>query len=98
MKTQLTSENIREQIANMIQTVLCILVDDPENLSVKVIVGENTTIFHVETDRKNIGQVLGSRGKHIDCLRTLVNSMAGKHNIRAVVEIPYFPKTEKTSA
>jgi predicted RNA-binding protein YlqC (UPF0109 family) len=88
----LATENIRDQIADAISAVLSLLVEHPQSITVQYVIGESTTIFRVETDQRNIGQVLGSRGKHIDSLRTLVSSMAGKHNIRAIIEIPYFPK------
>lgn len=86
------AENIRDHIADAIRSVLNLLVEHPQSIEVHYVIGDSTTVFRVETDQRNIGQVLGSRGKHIDSLRTLVSSMAGKHNIRAIIEIPYFPK------
>jgi|SRR6185312_15037555 len=83
---------VRKKIEDLLNAILSQLLQDSNSTKVKVIVHEHTTIFFIDTDQKNIGQIIGTRGKNITSLRTIVNSIAGRNNIRAIVEIPFFTK------
>jgi predicted RNA-binding protein YlqC (UPF0109 family) len=89
---RVSRKNIREQIAGSLLQIVQLLVDNPSSINVRYEVGENTTVFHIETEQKNIGSILGSRGKHIESLRTIVTAAAARNHIRAVISLPYYKK------
>lgn len=66
------------------------LVSDHTSVSVEVEVGERTTIYRVACGKSCIGQILGSKGRNITAIRTLIASISARKGFRAIVEIPYF--------
>ena len=64
------------------------LVDEPE----KVIVEENTAeegtiAFTLKVADKDIGKVIGKKGKNVQAMRTLLNCVGAKGKHRATLEI-----------
>ena len=64
------------------------LVDEPE----KVVVEESTTdegtiAFTLKVADKDIGKVIGKKGKNVQAMRTLLNCVGAKGKHRATLEI-----------
>lgn len=64
------------------------LVNKPD----KVIVEETTPDKHtikiiLKVDEKDIGKIIGKKGKNIIAIRTLLNAVGGKENHRTLLEI-----------
>lgn len=87
-ETDLTA--VREAIRIFLQSLVKEMVADPSSINVTVVVGERTTIFKVDCSQCCLGQIIGSRGKNISAIRTLVSAMTARKGFRAVVEIPFF--------
>nr|BFD65771.1 hypothetical protein HAGR004_07930 [Bdellovibrio sp. HAGR004] len=66
------------------------LVTDSSSIQVSLEVGEGTTVYHVACSKDCIGQILGSKGKNISAVRTLIGSVSARKGFRAIVEIPFF--------
>ena len=91
----LTEENkdkFREEVRAFLEEMLVRLVNHPESVKVNMVVGDNTTIYHVETAKNNFPQILGSKGRNINSMRTIIAAICARQGIRSVIELPYFQK------
>ncbi|WP_374001324.1 KH domain-containing protein [Bdellovibrio bacteriovorus] len=86
--TDLAAE--RENGRKLILGLLTELVTDSSSLSIDIEVGERTTVYHVGCKKECIGQILGSKGKNIGAIRTLISSISARKGFRGIVEVPYF--------
>lgn len=77
----------RIEIMEALMVILKALVDSPEELSINMMVGEQTTQYRVLCATLDVGKVLGKDGRNIGALRAILNCLAAKHKIRAVIEL-----------
>ena len=63
------------------------LVDNPEKVEVKEVVGEKSTVIELKVDEADRGKVIGKEGRIIKSIRTIINSASAKTDKRATVEI-----------
>jgi hypothetical protein len=63
------------------------LVDKPEEVSLREVEGEKTTVLELRVAKEDLGKVIGKQGKTAHAMRTILNAMATKLKKRAVLEI-----------
>ncbi len=63
------------------------LVDNPDQVDVKEIEGEQTVIIELRVAPEDMGKVIGKQGRIAKAIRTVVKAAATKDNKRVVVEI-----------
>lgn len=63
------------------------IVDHPENVQIKEVTGERTTVVELRVDPADIGKVIGRQGKTAMALRTLLNAAGMKEGKRYMLEI-----------
>ena len=63
------------------------LVDKPDEVEIKVIEGDVTTILELKVAKEDLGKVIGKRGKTAHAMRSILNATATKLKKRAVLEI-----------
>jgi|TARA_B100000809_G_scaffold21966_1_gene19214 hypothetical protein len=63
------------------------LVDKPDEVEIKEIVGEVTTILELKVAKEDLGKVIGKQGKTAHAMRSILNATATKLKKRAVLEI-----------
>ena len=63
------------------------LVDKPEEVEIKEIEGDVTTIFELKVAKEDLGKVIGKQGKTAHAMRSILNATATKLKKRAVLEI-----------
>ncbi len=63
------------------------LVDNPEEVEVKEIEGERSTILELRVAADDMGKVIGKQGKIAKSIRTITKATAAKEGKRVVVEI-----------
>ncbi len=72
---------------NLVMTMVKALVDKPEEVSLREVEGEKTTVLELRVAKEDLGKVIGKQGKTAKAMRTLLNAMATKLKKRAVLEI-----------
>ncbi len=63
------------------------LVDKPEEVDLKEVEGEKTTVYELRVAKDDLGKVIGKQGKTARAIRTILNATATKLKKRAVLEI-----------
>ena len=63
------------------------LVDKPDEVELKEISGDKTTVFELHVAKEDLGKVIGKQGKTARSIRVILNATATKLNKRAVLEI-----------
>jgi predicted RNA-binding protein YlqC (UPF0109 family) len=81
MKT--ASDELRELIEFMARA----LVDLPDQVHVKLIEGEQTTVIELKVAKEDLGKVIGKQGRTARAIRTILNGASTKLKKRTVLEI-----------
>ena len=63
------------------------LVDKPEEVEVKEIEGEQTSVIEVKVAKEDLGKVIGKQGRTARAMRTVLSAASTKINKRSVLEI-----------
>jgi len=74
---------MKELIKYIAQT----LVDNPEQVYVNEIRGQQTTVLELKVAKEDIGKVIGRSGRTANALRTILNATSGKEKNRFILEI-----------
>jgi predicted RNA-binding protein YlqC (UPF0109 family) len=63
------------------------LVDNPDDVSVNEIEGEQSLILELKVSEDDMGKVIGKQGRIAKAIRVVMKAAAIKENKRVVVEI-----------
>lgn len=63
------------------------LVDQPDQVEVKEIVGEQTTVVELKVAKEDLGKVIGKQGRTARSMRWILNAASTKSQKRSVLEI-----------
>ena len=63
------------------------LVDKPDEVEIREIEGDITTILELKVAKDDLGKVIGKQGKTAHAMRAILNAVATKLKKRAVLEI-----------
>ena len=72
---------------NLVMTMVKALVDKPDEVSLREVEGEKTTVLELRVAKEDLGKVIGKQGKTAKAMRIILNAMATKLKKRAVLEI-----------
>lgn len=71
----------------LVEIIAKSLVDNPDAVEVKEVVGEQSIILELKVASEDMGKVIGKQGRIAKAIRTVVKAAAIKENKRVVVEI-----------
>jgi predicted RNA-binding protein YlqC (UPF0109 family) len=63
------------------------LVDSPDEVEIKEVVGERTTVLELKVADSDKGKIIGKEGRIIKAIRIIVNSAFAKIDKRATIEV-----------
>jgi len=63
------------------------LVDNPDEVDVNEVVGEQTSVIELRVVKEDLGKVIGKQGKTAKAMRTILSAASSKIRKRAVLEI-----------
>jgi len=63
------------------------LVDNPDDVDVREIEGEHTTVIELSVAKEDLGKVIGKEGRIAQATRVLLNAASAKIRKRVVLEI-----------
>ncbi len=71
----------------LIEYIAKALVDKPEEVVVKEIEGEQTSVIELKVAKEDLGKVIGKQGRTARAMRTILSAASTKINKRSVLEI-----------
>ncbi len=74
---------MRELVENIIKA----LVDNPDEVKVSEVEGEQTTVIELRVAQGDLGKVIGKQGRTARALRTILSAAGMKIRKRFVLEI-----------
>jgi len=74
-------------LKELIEFMARALVDNPENVRVSEIEGEQTSVFELRVSKEDLGKVIGKQGRTARAMRTILSAASTKIRKRAVLEI-----------
>lgn len=63
------------------------LVDNPDEVKVTEVEGEQTTVLELKVAKEDLGKVIGKQGRTARAMRTILNASSAKLKKRTVLEI-----------
>lgn len=75
------------ELNDLITYIAKALVDFPDQVSVKEIEGEQTTVLELKVAKEDLGKVIGKQGRTARAVRTILNAASTKLRKRSVLEI-----------
>ncbi len=71
----------------IIEDIVRSLVDQPDEVQIKEVVGEHAHVLELRVAKEDLGKVIGKGGSHASALRTLMAAASGKEKKRYILEI-----------
>jgi hypothetical protein len=71
----------------LIEYIAKLLVDNPEEVSVTEIEGEQTSVIELKVAKEDIGKVIGKQGRTARAMRTILSAASAKMKKRSILEI-----------
>jgi len=74
-------------LKEMIEYIAKSLVDNPDEVHVSEVEGEQTSVIELKVAKEDLGKVIGKQGRTARAMRTLLGAASTKARKRSVLEI-----------
>jgi predicted RNA-binding protein YlqC (UPF0109 family) len=74
-------------LKELIELIAKALVDQPEQVEVTELEGEQTSVIELRVAKEDLGKVIGKQGRTARAMRTILSAASTKIRKRAVLEI-----------
>ncbi len=74
-------------IRNLIESIARALVDEPEQVQVHAVDGDESTVLELRVAASDVGKVIGKQGRTARAMRTLLGAAGMKLHRRFTLEI-----------
>ena len=71
----------------LIEYIAKSLVDNPEEVSVTELEGEQTSVIELRVAKEDLGKIIGKQGRTAGAIRTIVGAASTKMKKRSFLEI-----------
>ncbi len=72
---------------DLISYIAQALVDQPEQVSVSEVEGNQTSVLELKVAKEDLGKVIGKQGRTARAMRTILSAASAKIKKRTVLEI-----------
>lgn len=77
----------REVMKDFIEYLVKNIVDDPDQVQIKLVESDNHTVVEIHVAKEDIGKIIGKKGKIIQSLRVLAMTIGARLGQRFQLEI-----------
>jgi predicted RNA-binding protein YlqC (UPF0109 family) len=71
----------------LVQFIAQQLVNNPDAVEVKETQGETASMLELRVAKEDLGRVIGKQGRTAKSIRTIVNAVAARKNLKVTLEI-----------
>jgi predicted RNA-binding protein YlqC (UPF0109 family) len=71
----------------LIEYIAKALVDNPDEVQVSEVVGDQTSVLELKVAKDDLGKVIGKQGRSARAMRTILSAASTKLKKRTVLEI-----------
>jgi predicted RNA-binding protein YlqC (UPF0109 family) len=86
MLTPLTQQG-DGHMKELIEYIAKALVDNPDQVQVSEVVGDQTSVLELKVAKEDLGKVIGKQGRSARAMRTILSAASTKMKKRTVLEI-----------
>jgi predicted RNA-binding protein YlqC (UPF0109 family) len=72
---------------DLVSYIASALVDNPEQVAIDEIVGNQTAVLELKVAKDDLGKVIGKKGRTAQAIRTILNASSAKIKKRTILEI-----------
>jgi len=72
---------------DLLEFVVKSLVDDPSEVRITEVAGDKVTLYELRVSKKDVGKIIGKKGRTAVAIRTILNAVSIKHGKRIELEI-----------
>jgi len=76
-----------QKASEFVENIVKTIVDHPEDVKIKIVEGEKSTILELKVNPEDVSKVIGKGGRIARAIRTLIGVLAGRNNKRILLEI-----------
>ena len=80
-------ELVSDRIADLVEYLVCRIVDDAVGVSLEVIDGADSSTIEVTVAEGDVAKVIGRHGRTIKAIRTLARALAARLDTSVEVEV-----------
>lgn len=80
-------ELVSDRIADLVEYLVCSIVDDADGVSLEVIDGSDSSTIEVTVAEGDVAKVIGRHGRTIKAIRTLARALAARLDSSVEVEV-----------
>lgn len=80
-------ELVSDRIADLVEYLVCSIVDDADGVSLEVIDGADSSTIEVTVAEGDVAKVIGRNGRTIKAIRTLARALAARLDTSVEVEV-----------
>lgn len=80
-------ELVSDRIADLVDYLVCSIVDDADGVSLEVIDGADSSTIEVTVAEGDVAKVIGRHGRTIKAIRTLARALAARLDTSVEVEV-----------
>lgn len=80
-------ELVSDRIADLVEYLVCSIVDDANGVSLEVIDGADSSTIEVTVAEGDVAKVIGRHGRTIKAIRTLARALAARLGTSVEVEV-----------
>lgn len=77
----------RHNMKNLLTVIAKHMVDYPDQVSVREIEGQFTTVLELTVAKQDLGKIIGAKGRNIGTIRTLMMAVSGNVDKRFLIEL-----------
>jgi predicted RNA-binding protein YlqC (UPF0109 family) len=72
---------------DLIQRIVQTMVDNPEEVEISEIEGDQITVLELRVAKTDIGKVIGKKGRNVRAIRTILSAASAKVKKHTALEI-----------
>jgi hypothetical protein len=72
---------------DLVVTIAKALVDDPAQVQASEEMEDDTTVIKLTVAKEDMGRIIGKEGRTAKAIRTLINAVSTRNNVKAVLKI-----------